>query len=164
MYIISWYKSLKKIEKKEKEILKRHPSFVWIIWIQNFLEEFHTNTNWSVTIDWQMIFAFYLLGGMKRKIDKKKWIKYILYLVRRTRIQEGFRRIPPDHPFSFTVFNIIPLLMEWFMHTFYFFVIFNAFDLDRLTLILPFCLIVKQLKGSREGWIRGKESIISFVS
>jgi hypothetical protein len=57
-----------------------------------------------------MIFAFYLLGGMKRKIDKKIWIKYILYLVRRTRIQEGFRRIPP--PFSFTVFNIIPLLME----------------------------------------------------
>jgi hypothetical protein len=58
-----------------------------------------------------MIFAFYLLGGMKRKIDKKIWIKYILYLVRRTRIQEGFRRIPPD-PFSYTVFNIIPLLME----------------------------------------------------
>jgi hypothetical protein len=57
-----------------------------------------------------MIFAFYLLGGMKRKIDKKKWIKYILYLVRRIRIQEGFRRIPP--PFLFTVFNIIPILME----------------------------------------------------
>jgi hypothetical protein len=57
-----------------------------------------------------MIFAFYLLGGMKRKIDKKKWIKYILYLVRRIRIQEGFRRIPP--PFSFTFFNIIPILME----------------------------------------------------